>query len=65
MIYEPVQDRYELLSIVGGRSAETGVNEDFEHRPTANGSCAVDLEQVLTNKDIIMLRSTVTKNSCC
>ncbi len=26
----------------------TGVNEDFEHRPTANGRCAVDLEQVLT-----------------
>jgi hypothetical protein len=25
----------------------TGVNEDFEYRPTANGSCAVDLEQVL------------------
>jgi len=24
-----------------------GVNEDFEHRPTANGSGAVDLEQIL------------------
>ena len=24
-----------------------GVNEDFEHRPTANSSGAVDLEQVL------------------
>ncbi len=25
-----------------------GVNEDFEHRPSANGSGAVDIEQVLT-----------------
>ena len=27
-----------------------GVNEDFEHRPTANGSGAVDLELVLSEK---------------
>lgn len=31
----------------------TGVNEDFEHCPTANGSCAVDFEQVLRNVNLI------------
>ena len=40
---------YELLSVVGGAQNPefTGVNEDFEHHPTANGYCAVDLGQVL------------------
>ncbi len=30
-----------------------GVNEDFEHRPTANGSGTVDLEQVLNQKGML------------
>lgn len=52
MFLESVQDRYEPLSVVCGRSIETGVyievNEGFDHRLSATGNGAVDLEQVLS-----------------
>lgn len=49
---EPVQDRYELPSVVGGREylnrSLHNVNEESECRRTANRGDAADLEQVLS-----------------